>query len=144
MSIKLKALTKSLWVFHLSTASCNNCDIEILDLLTPRHDVERFGILLAGSIRHADVLLATGVVNKNCKAIVKKMYEQAPKPCLVIAVGTCTAGRGIFHNSYNVDEAEPLDKVIPVDAYIPGCPPKPEAIIDGIVKLIKKVRGKKK
>jgi Ni,Fe-hydrogenase III small subunit len=98
-------------------------------------------MVLVGSIRHADVLLVTGIVNKNCKPIVKKLYEQAPKPCLVVAVGTCTAARGIFSNSYNADEAEPLDKVIPVDAYIPGCPPKPEAIIDGVVKLIKKVRG---
>lgn len=137
MSLKLRALTKSLWVFHLSTASCNNCDIEIIDLLTPRHDVERFGIVLVGSIRHADVLLVTGVVNKQCRKIVKKMYDQMPKPGFVVAVGTCAAARGIFHNSYNVEEAEPLDKVIPVDAYIPGCPPKPEAIIDGILKLIK-------
>jgi len=142
VSLKLKALTKSLWVFHLSTASCNNCDIEILDLLTPRHDVERFGIVLVGSIKHADVLLVTGVVNKKCKPIVKKLYEQMPKPGFVIAVGTCTAARGVFHDSYNVEEEEPLDKVIPVDVYIPGCPPKPEAIIDGIVKLINKVKGK--
>lgn len=142
MSLKLKALTKSLWVFHLSTASCNNCDIEILDLLTPRHDVERFGILLVGSIRHADVLLVTGMVNEKCKPIVKKMYDQMPKPGFVIAVGTCPAGRGIFHNSYMVNESEQVDKVIPVDAYIPGCPPKPEAIIDGIVKLINKAKEK--
>jgi Ni,Fe-hydrogenase III small subunit len=142
MSIKLKALTKSLWVFHLSTASCNNCDIEILDLLTPRHDIERFGMLLVGSIRHADVLLVTGVVNKQCKPILKKLYEQMPKPGFVVAIGTCPAGRGVFHDSYNVEEAEPLDKIIPVDAYIPGCPPKPEAIIDGLVKLITSVSKK--
>lgn len=140
MSLKTKALTKSLWVFHMSTASCNNCDIEILDCLTPRHDVERFGIALVGSIRHADVILATGIVNRNCRDIVKKMYEQAPKPCMVVAVGTCTAGRGIFHNSYNAIESEPLDKIIPVHAYIPGCPPKPEAIIDGIIKLRQAIR----
>ncbi len=144
MSLKLKALTKSLWVFHLSTASCNNCDIEILDCLTPRHDIERFGMVLVGSIKHADVLLVTGIVNRQCKPILKKLYEQAPKPILVVAVGTCTAGRGMFSASYNVDEAEPLDKVIPVDAYIPGCPPKPEAIIDGVVKLIDSINAKGK
>jgi Ni,Fe-hydrogenase III small subunit len=141
MDLKKKALTKSLWVFHMSAASCNNCDIEILDCLTPRHDIERFGMVLIGSIRHADVILCTGIVNKNCREIVKKLYEQAPKPCLVVAVGTCTAGRGVFHNSYNCEEAEPLDKIIPVDVYIPGCPPKPEAIIDGIVKLIDKCKS---
>ena len=147
MSLKLKALTKSLWVFHLSTASCNNCDIEILDCLTPRHDIERFGMLLVGSIKHADVLLVTGMVNKHCKPMVKKLYDEMPKPGFVIAIGTCAAGRGMFHNTYMVDETEPLDKVVPVDAYIPGCPPKPEAIIDGVVKLINKLtsrKGKKK
>ena len=143
MNIKLKALTKSLWVFHLSTASCNNCDIEILDLLTPRHDIERFGMLLVGSIRHADVLLVTGIVNRQCRPLVKKMYEQMPKPGFVVAVGTCPAGRGMFHNTYIVEETEPLDKIIPVDAYIPGCPPKPEAIIDGVMKLINKVSSNK-
>jgi len=147
MSLKKKALTKSIGVFHLSTGSCNNCDIEILDCLTPRHDVERFGITLVGSIKHADALLITGIVNKQCRPILKKLYDQMPKPGFVIAVGTCSAGRGIFRNTYIVDEDEPLDKVVPVDVYIPGCPPKPEAIIDGIVKLIDKFntgKGEKK
>ena len=131
-------MAKSIWVFHVSASPCNNCDIEILDLLTPYYDVERLGIKLIGSVRHADVLLVSGVINQKVAPKVKKLYEQAPKPCLVVAVGTCTAGRGMFSKSYMVEEAEPLDKVIPVDAYIPGCPPKPEAIIDGVVKLIDK------
>jgi membrane-bound hydrogenase subunit mbhJ len=141
MDIKVKALTKSLWVFHAATSPCNNCDIEILDILTPRHDVERFGITLAASVRHADVLLVTGVPNYKTKEILKKLYTQAPKPCLVIAVGSCACGRIMFRESYN--SPCPVDEIVPVDAYIPGCPPKPEAIIAGIVKLIGKIRSNK-
>ncbi len=140
MGIKLKALTKSPWVFHLATGACNNCDIEILDVLTPRFDLERFGGLLVGSIRHADVLLVTGVVTRKAAPRVKRIYEQAPKPCLVVAIGSCSLGQGIFKGSYNAPQ--PVDEIIPVDAYVPGCPPKPEAMIMGLVKLINKVLGK--
>ena len=141
MSLKLKALLKSPWVFHLSTGSCNNCDIETLDCLTPRFDIERFGMLLVGSIKHADVLLVTGSCNRMSVERLKALYEQVPQPCLVVAIGTCAASRGIFKDSYNCPV--PLDKIIPVDVYIPGCPPKPEAIIAGAVKLIEKVGGSK-
>ena len=141
MSIKLKALLKSPWVFHLCSGSCNNCDIEILDCLTPRYDIERFGMLLVGSVRHADVLLCTGIVNKQGASRVKRIYEQTPKPCVVVAVGNCANSQEIFKGSYAA--AKPLDQTIPVDVYIPGCPPKPEAIILGIVKLINKLKGVK-
>jgi Ni,Fe-hydrogenase III small subunit len=141
MNLKTKALTKSIWVFHVSAGSCNNCDIEILDLLTPRFDVERFGIQLVGSVRHADALLITGAMSRKAVPCMKKIYEQAPKPCVVVAVGQCALSQHMFKDSYHVDK--PLDKILPVDLYIPGCPPKPEAMIDGIVKLIKKVRGEK-
>jgi Ni,Fe-hydrogenase III small subunit len=140
MSLKLKALTKSLWVFHLACSPCNNCDIEILDVLTPRFDIERFGMLLVGSIRHADVLLVTGVPNRKTSQRLKKLYEQAPKPCLVVAVGSCACGRVMFKDSYN--SPCDVDKLVPVSAYIPGCPPKPEAIIMGVVKLIKALQKK--
>lgn len=139
MSVKLQALLKSPWVFHLSTGSCNNCDIEILDCLTPRFDIERFGMVLVGSIRHADVLLCTGSVNRKCIPRIKQIYEEAPRPILVVAIGECSLSRGMFINSYNCPV--PLDKIIPVDVYIPGCPPKPEAIIAGVVKAIEKVRA---
>lgn len=139
MDFNLKALTKSIWVFHAATSPCNNCDIEILDLLTPRHDVERLGIVLVGSVRHADALLVTGVPNYKTKERLKKLYAQAPKPCLVLAIGGCACGRIIFQDSYNSPCA--VDEIIPVDVYIPGCPPKPEAMIAGIAKLIKKLRG---
>lgn len=139
MDLKLKALTKSIWVFHVSAGSCNNCDIEILDCLTPRFDVERFGIQLVGSVRHADALLVTGAMNRKSVPRLKKIYAQAPKPCLVVACGICAISQNMFRDSYNV--LEPLDKIIPVDVYIPGCPPKPEAIIMGIVRLIEKVKA---
>ena len=141
MSLRLKALLKSPWVFHLCSGSSNNCDIEILDCLTPRYDIERFGMVLVGSIRHTDVLLCTGIVNKQGAARVKKIYEQTPKPCVVVAVGNCALSQHIYRGSYAA--AETLDKIIPVDVYIPGCPPKPEAIMAGVVKLIEKIKAGK-
>lgn len=141
MDIRLKALLKSPWVYHLSTGSCNNCDIEVLDCLTPRHDIERFGMLLAGSIKHADVLLITGSCNRQSVERLKRLYDQVPKPCFVVAIGECALSRGVFIHSYNCPL--PLDRIIPVDVYIPGCPPKPEAIIGGVVKLLEKVKREK-
>lgn len=135
--LRLLGLKKSPWVFHVAAASCNNCDIEILDLLTPRFDVERFGIVLVGSPRHADALLVTGVINRKTLPRVIRLYEQTPKPCLVIGIGTCTCDCHMFRDSYNV--VGPYNKHIPVDVYIPGCPPKPEAMILGIVKALQKL-----
>lgn len=139
MSLAAKALLRSPWVFHLSTGSCNNCDIEVLDCLTPRFDIERFGMLLVGSIKHADVLLITGSGNRKSLERLKRLYDQIPKPCYVVAIGECALSRGMFIQSYNCPV--PIDHVVPVDVYIPGCPPKPEAILAGIAKLIEKARG---
>ncbi len=135
--IRRWGLKKSPWVFHVSVSSCNNCDIEILDALTPRFDPERLGVVLVGSPRHADVLLVTGVVNRMCVDRLLRVYTETAKPCLVVGVGTCACGIGIFQDGYNT--AGPLDRHIPVDVYIPGCPPKPEAIILGIAKLLAKI-----
>ena len=139
MSFKTKILTKSIWVFHAALSPCNNCDIEILDALTPKHDVERLGICLVGSIRHADALLVTGVPNYKTKERFEAIYKQAPKPCFVIAIGGCACGRILFRDSYNSPCS--LDDMVKVDVYVPGCPPKPEAIIAGIAKLIDKING---
>ena len=97
------------------------------------YDLERFGILLVGRIRHADVLLVNGSINRRDKDRLLEIYNQAPKPLLVVAIGACGCTGGIFAEGNTF--AGPVDKIIPVDAYIPGCPPKPEAIISGIVKL---------
>ena len=134
MSLKLKALTKSIWVFHMAASPCNNCDIEILDLLTPKWDVERFGIQLVGSIRHADAVLVTGSMNRKVRERLKRVLAQAPQPCFVIAIGNCSCSMEMFGKSYN--QMMCLDEVAEVDAYIAGCPPKPEAMIQGVVALI--------
>ena len=142
MGLREIVLSKSIYVFHLSSGSCNNCDIEILDCLTPRYDLERLGITLVGSIRHADVLLCTGSANRLTVPIIKRLYDEMPKPGFVVAFGACGSSRGLFKDSYNT--GQPLDEIIPIDAYIPGCPPKPEAIIGGLVKLIGKIKEKNK
>jgi len=126
-----KYFERSLWVFHLNTGSCNGCDIEIVASLTPRYDLERFGIKLVGSPKHADVLLVTGPVTGKMHDRVKRVYEQTPDPKAVIAVGTCGTSGGVFYNSYNLSGS--IDKVIPVDVYVPGCPARPEAIINGVL-----------
>ena len=145
MPVPTKSFDRSLWVFHVNTGSCNGCDIEILAALTPRYDVERFGIKLVGSPRHADALLVTGPVTRDMVDKVKRIYNQVPDPKVVIVIGSCGISGGVFHESYNL--AGPVDKVIPVDVYVPGCPPRPEAIIDGVVKAwmkLERLRGEKK
>ena len=134
MSWYNKRLAKSIWVFHVSASPCNNCDIEILDLSTPRYDIERFGIKLVGSIRHADAMLVSGIINQKVGPVVKKIYQQAPRPLYVVGIGTCPASGCCFKESYN--RVENREEVIPFDMYIPGCPPKPEAMIEGIAKLV--------
>lgn len=100
--------------------------------------MERFGILLEGSPRHADILAVTGPVTLQVKDRLVRIYEQMPEPKHVIAIGTCAISGAPFKECYNVHGG--IDQVLPVDAYVPGCPPKPEAIIDGISKLIQKIK----
>ena len=139
MSFTTQALTHSLNVFHLGGSACNNCDIEILDALTPKYDIERFGITLVGSIRHADVILLSGIFNKKSAIRARRLYEQAPRPVIVVAIGGCPASGLIFRDSYNWDG--PPGEYIPIDAYVPGCPPKPEAIIAALVRVIQRLRS---
>lgn len=132
--IRTWARVNSPWLIHFNSGSCNGCDIEILATLTPRYDVERFGIKLQGSPRHADILICTGPVTLQARERLQRIYEQMPEPKYVIAVGSCAISGGAFHGCYNV--VGHVDEVIPVDVYVPGCPPRPEAIIDGVVKLL--------
>jgi len=140
MSWKMWSLKKSVWVFHVNTGACNNCDIEIVNLLTPKYDVERFGIKLVGSPRHADALLVTGVVTAQAAPRLREVYHQTAKPCVVFAIGACACETGIFNGAYHV--VGPVDKIIrevdpnAIIAYVPGCPPKPEAMISGVVKAL--------
>ncbi len=132
---------RSIWVFHLNTGACNGCDIEILDVLTPYYDIERLGIKLVGSPRHADALLVTGPLTRQTYYAAKRAYEaMPPKPRIVIAIGTCACSGGIFYDSFAVHGG--IDKLLPVDIYIPGCPPRPEEILYGLARLIGLVEQK--
>jgi len=131
------ARRKSIWVLHYNSGSCNGCDIEILDLLTPRYDVERLGILQEASPRHADVLLCTGPVTLRSAERLRQIYEQMPEPKWVVAVGSCGASGGVFHGSPAVMGG--IDQVVPVDLYIPGCPCRPEMVIAGLLRLKEKI-----
>jgi NADH-quinone oxidoreductase B subunit len=130
---------KSPWAVHFNSGACNACDIEVVALLTPRFDVERLGIVLKGSPRHADVLVATGPVTKQAKERLRRVYEQMPSPKFVIAVGSCATSGGVFNGCYNMVGG--IDAVIPVDLYIPGCPPRPDAIVAGVAKLLGVLQG---
>ena len=122
---------KSPWVVHFDCGSCNGCDIEVLACLTPLYDIERFGILNIGNPKHADILLVTGTVNPRNERVLRNVYEQIPEPKVVVAIGACACTGGIFADCYNVIQG--VDKIIPVDVYVPGCAARPEAIIDGVV-----------
>jgi NADH-quinone oxidoreductase B subunit len=132
--VRTWARLNSIWAVHFNSGSCNGCDIEILATLTPRYDVERFGIKLEGSPRHADVLIVTGPVTRQARERLLRTYEQMPEPKYVISVGSCSISGGVFDGCYNVGGA--VDEVIPVDVFIPGCPPRPEAVVDGIIQLL--------
>ncbi|WDP92093.1 MAG: NADH-quinone oxidoreductase subunit B family protein [Desulfobacter sp.] len=133
-----KSQVKSPWLVHYDCGSCNGCDIETLACLTPLYDVERFGVINIGNPKHADVLIVTGSVNSRNKKVLKQIYDQMPAPKIVIAVGSCGLTGGIFRDAYNVVGG--VDKIIPVDVYVPGCPARPEAIIDGVVEGLNKLK----
>ena len=133
------ARINSPWMIHFNSGSCNGCDIEIVATLMPRYDLERFGVKLQGSPRHADVLICTGPVTLQSRERLRRIYEQMPDPKFVVAVGSCATSGGVFQGCYNV--VGHIDGVIPVNAYIPGCPPRPEAIVDGVVKLLQSLQA---
>ena len=134
-------LKKSPWIIHYDASSCNGCDIEVLACLTPMYDIERFGIVNTGNPKHADIFLITGSVNDKNKAAIRNIYEQMPNPKVVVAIGICATSGGIFAECYNV--AGGVDKLIPVDVYVPGCAARPESIIDGVVKGLAVLEEKK-
>jgi Ni,Fe-hydrogenase III small subunit/formate hydrogenlyase subunit 6/NADH:ubiquinone oxidoreductase subunit I len=134
-----KVLGRSLHIREVDAGSCNGCEIEIVGLNSPVYDLERFGIHFVASPRHADMLLVTGPVTRNMELALRKTYDATPAPRLVVAVGACGCSGGIFGQNYATIGG--VDKVIPVDVYIPGCPPNPHALLHGILTAVGRLGG---
>jgi len=139
-----KIFGRSLHIREVDAGSCNACEVEVNSLSNPIYDIERFGLHIVASPRHADMLLVTGPVTRNMELALLKTYNATPSPKLVAAMGSCACNGGIFGDTYA--SLGGVDKIIPVDIYIPGCPPRPQALIFGIMvaldKLEQKVRNK--
>ncbi len=136
------ALSRSPWVVHYNCNSCNGCDIEFLACLTPIYDLERFGVLHVGNPKQADVLVVTGSANHRNARVLRNVYDQMPAPKVVVALGVCSSSGGIFAGAYNVLGG--VDKVVPVDVFVPGCPPRPEAIVDGLIRALERLEAKRR
>ena len=137
-----ESAAKSPWVYHINTGSCNGCDIELVAAVTPRFDAERFGVKLAGTPRHADIVVVTGPVTSQSKERLLRTLEQVPEPRVIVAMGTCPNSCNVFKNSYSVEG--PLEKYCHVDVSIAGCSPKPEAVLAGIVQATEILKQKRK
>lgn len=135
---RIKALFgRALAIREVDAGSCNGCEVEIAGLASPVYDMERFGMHFVASPRHADLLLVTGPVSRNMEIPLKKTYEATPDPKIVVAVGDCAESCGVFRGSYAV--VGPVDRIIPVDVVIPGCPPEPLAILRGILQALDRI-----
>ncbi len=132
---------KSPWIFHVNGGSCNGCDIELVAVLTPRYDAERLGFRLAGTPRHADIVVVTGPITEQAKDRVLRTIEQVPEPRCIVTLGSCPCSGNVFKGSYSV--AGPLDKYVHVDVDIAGCAPKPEAIISGLAQAAQILKEKR-
>ena len=133
---------KSPWVLHYNAGSCNGCDIEILAALSPKYDLERFGVINTGNPKQSDIFLVTGPVTYRSRERLVELYSQIPEPKVVVAVGSCTATGGVFRGMVNVEDG--IDRYIPVDVYVPGCASTPQLIIDGVVKALDILEAKSK
>jgi len=132
-----KTFGRSLQIREVDSGSCNACDSEINALNNPFNDIERLGIKFVASPRHADMLLVTGAATRNMQLALAKTYNATPDPKLVVAVGACACSGGIFRDTYATSNG--IDRIVPVDIYIPGCPPRPQAILYGILKALDRV-----
>ena len=135
-----KIFGRSLHIREVDAGSCNGCEVEINGLSSPVYDIERFGIHFVASPRHADMLLVTGPVTRNMELALRKTYDATPDPRLVVAVGACGCSGGIFGQNYATCGG--VDSVIPVDVYIPGCPPNPHALLHGILLAMGRIQSK--
>jgi ech hydrogenase subunit C len=136
----MSSVKRSPWVLHYDASSCNGCDIEVVACLTPIYDAERFGVVNTGNPKHADILLITGGVNDRNAEVVRNLYDQMPDPKVVVAVGACACSGGIFSRAYNIRGG--VDRLIPVDAYVPGCAARPQRILDGVLEGVAILEGK--
>ncbi len=134
-------LGRSLHVRHLDAGSCNGCDWEITALLNPYHDVQRLGIDFVASPRHADLLLVTGIMTRNLEEAARRTYEAMAEPRLVVAVGACAISGGVFAGTYAGHDG--VTGTLPVDVLVPGCPPRPEAIIEGILTAVGRIESRR-
>ncbi|ASN86543.1 NADH-quinone oxidoreductase subunit NuoB [Pectobacterium versatile] len=125
----LKDIQRSAYVYRVDCGGCNGCEIEIFAAITPLFDAERFGIKVVASPRHADILLFTGAVTRAMRVPALRAYESAPDPKICISYGACGCGGGIFHDLYCVWGGS--ESIVPIDVWIPGCPPTPAATIHG-------------
>jgi Ni,Fe-hydrogenase III small subunit len=138
---KIKNLfSRSLHIREVDTGSCNACEVEVTALSNPIYDMERFGIHIVASPRHADMLLVTGPVTRNMELALLKTCNATPEPKLVAAMGSCACDGGIFGETYASGGG--VDRFIPVDVYIPGCPPRPQAVIFGLMVAVDKIEQK--
>lgn len=126
----------SVHIRHLDAGSCNGCDWEMTTLTGPVYDVQRLGFDFVPSPRHADILMVTGPVTRNLEIAVQRTFQATPAPKLVVAVGSCACSGGICGKNYA--SAGGVDKILPVDVYIPGCPPRPQALIQGLLQAVKR------
>jgi Ni,Fe-hydrogenase III small subunit len=133
-------LRRSLHVRQLDAGSSNGCDWEIAALLNPYHDMQRLGIDIVASPRHADLLLVTGIMTRNLEEAAKRTYEAMPEPRVVVAVGACAISGGVFAGTYAGRSG--IGEVLPVDVFVPGCPPRPEALIEGLLVAVGRLAGR--
>jgi Ni,Fe-hydrogenase III small subunit/formate hydrogenlyase subunit 6/NADH:ubiquinone oxidoreductase subunit I len=137
-----KAFGRSLSIREVDAGSCNGCEVEVNSLTNAIHDIERFGLHIVASPRHADLLLVTGPVTRNMEPALIRTYKAVPDPKLVMAMGACACSGGIFKDSYASGSG--VASVLPVDVYIPGCPPRPQAIIYAFMLATDRIQARKR
>ena len=136
-----QSMAKSPWIYHVNTGSCNGCDIELVAVLTPRYDAERFGFKLAGTPRHADIVVVSGPITTQSKERLLRTLEQVPEPRCIVTLGSCPQSGNVFKGSYSIEA--PLERFVHVDVAIAGCTPKPEAVIEGLYKAAQILKEKR-